>query len=156
MYICTTPKRLKSGTGADYQENVPTNGVECNFDNLVYYEPKSVSTEEAASRSTSAKKRRNLSSSLPYDQSIPTGEAVSSSASPKVQKSIKSTKKPSALKPKMRIVYKVVSKRLRRRRLAKKHQIVDFTPKAKKVYEEALRLRKQLHKTKSRLKRYEI
>ena len=41
--LCTTPKRLKSGAGADYQ------------DNLVYYEPKSVSAEEAASNSTFAK-----------------------------------------------------------------------------------------------------
>ena len=38
--LCTTPKILKSGAGSDYQENVPTNGIKCSFDNIVYYEPK--------------------------------------------------------------------------------------------------------------------
>ena len=56
----------------------------------------------------------------------------------------------------MQIVYEGVRKRLRRRILAEKPQTVDFTPKAKKVFQEALRLRKQLHKTKSRLQRYVI
>ena len=64
-------------------------------------------------------------------------------------------KAPFASEPKMRIAYEDVRKRLQRRLLAEKRQIVDFTPKAKKVFQEALRLRKQLYKTKSRLQRYE-
>ena len=118
--------------------------------------PKSVSTEETASNTTSEKKRKNLSLSLPPNKRVSVGEAASRSGSAKVRKSLKSVKKTSASEPKMRIVYEAVRKRLRRRILAEKRQIVDFTPKAKKIFQEALRLRKQLHITKSTLQRYEI
>ena len=198
--LCTTPRRLKSGAGADYQENVPTNVIKCSYDNLVYYEPKklvkrkltlhstadlneirfiapdpepecsvqlkaaelnsafpeSVSQGEAASSLTSEKTRKILSSSLPPHKEVSVGEAASRSASAKVRKSlIEPVKTPSASELKKRIVYEGVRKRLRRRLLPKKRQVVDLTPKARKVFQEAVRLRKQLHKTKSKLQRYE-
>ena len=113
--------------------------------------PESASQGEAASTSTS----EILSSSLPPHKEVSVGEAASRSASAKVRKSLmEPVKTPSASELKMRIVYEGVRKRLRRRLLPKKREVVDLTPKARKVFQEAVRLRKQLHKTKSKLQRY--
>ena len=50
----------------------------------------------------------------------------------------------------------VIQRRKRRILLSRKNQTVDLTFKARKVYDEALRLRKKFHKVKDRLRRYVI
>ena len=69
--------------------------------------PKSVSTEETASNTTSEKKRKNLSLSLPPNKRVSVGEAASRSGSAKVRKSLKSVKNPTASEPKCESFMKV-------------------------------------------------